>query len=480
MSRSKNFINSPGDTIKRIRENLREGRYSQADGIFVIVKELVQNAEDAKANQLMIAWTSGLPGTDHPLLRGPALLAVNDGQFRAEDGRAIRRFGLNSKAANAASIGKFGLGLKSVFHLAEVFFFIAVDERGHVVDADVLNPWSDEAGGLHPDWDEWSTTDQNQMLSFMRPVGSNGPRFCLWIPLRRKDQLGEIAPITRDVPGELDANALFAEVTPERLARLLPMLRHLQKISVRLASQASPKEQFTIRLDAATRRVDMEELDNLPPNAAQSFGGQVCITDAASHFGVIFSGKEQRRDEPDLNVLQQSEEYWPHDIAMDEATGQDKHVREKARPHAAVCFVASQTASLNARMAIHWSMFLPLSEPEVIPLPQSGWYIDLFLHGYFFVDAGRNQIEGIYAEPLASIQDSAGLRKAWNQRLARRGTLPLLPLALADITAKTSWDENTTATVTREIRAAAVFGRFQSDICRDWCWIRRFGTCQPV
>jgi hypothetical protein len=57
------------------------------------------------------------------------LVAVNDGHFRSEDGRAIRRFGLNSKAADAASIGKFGLGLISVFHLAE--------------------------SGLHPDWDDW-------------------------------------------------------------------------------------------------------------------------------------------------------------------------------------------------------------------------------------------------------------------------------------------------------------------------------------
>jgi hypothetical protein len=86
-----------------------------------------------------MAWTPQLPSAEHPWLQGPGLVVINDGRFEpAKDGRAIRRFGLNNKAADATSIGKFGLGLKSVFHLAEVFFLIAEDERGAVLDADVL------------------------------------------------------------------------------------------------------------------------------------------------------------------------------------------------------------------------------------------------------------------------------------------------------------------------------------------------------
>ena len=239
MPASKNFIVSPAVTIRQIRENLREGRYSPAEGIFGIIKELVQNAEDAKAGQLIIAWTAELPGASHPLLQGPGLVAVNDGHFRSEDGRAIRRFGLNSKAADAASIGKFGLGLKSVFHLAEIFFFTAIDERGKILDADVLNPWSDEAGGLHPDWDDWPVADQHRMQSFVRSFGSGGRRFCLWIPLRRRGRLGAVEPITRNFPGDLAVDSLFAEDMPGRLARLLPMLRHLREISVWVEAQVA-------------------------------------------------------------------------------------------------------------------------------------------------------------------------------------------------------------------------------------------------
>jgi hypothetical protein len=343
MPASKNFIVSPAVTIRQIRENLREGRYSQAEGIFGIIKELVQNAEDAKAGQLIIAWTGELPGASHPLLQGPGLVAVNDGHFRSEDGRAIRRFGLNSKAADAASIGKFGLGLKSVFHLAEIFFFTAIDERGKILDADVLNPWSDETGGLHPDWDDWPIADQNRMQSFVRSFGSGGRRFCLWIPLRRRGRLGAVEPITRNFPGDLAVDSLFAEDMPGRLARLLPMLRHLREISVWVALPEGLTRSFLVKVgDDSSRRTDMKELERLQANSPRSFAGQAIVTGAASDQRFVYSGRELRYDDPGLRALENAE-FWPQDIAMDEETGQEVHVREKARPHAAVCFAATRT-----------------------------------------------------------------------------------------------------------------------------------------
>src|SRR5689334_23246697 len=99
---NKNFGEPWEGKIERIRENLREGRYSLRDGIFPIVKELIQNAEDAPAKRLLVAWEPGLPHAEHPLLRGPGLLAINDGKFDSANGRAIREMGLSSKAADAS------------------------------------------------------------------------------------------------------------------------------------------------------------------------------------------------------------------------------------------------------------------------------------------------------------------------------------------------------------------------------------------
>src|SRR5262245_58268754 len=91
-----------------------------------ILKELLQNADDAGARKVAIGWTPG-PATEpkHELLQGPALFVANDGKFTANDAHAICRFGQNYKFGEKAVIGKFGLGLKSVFHLCEAFFYLS-------------------------------------------------------------------------------------------------------------------------------------------------------------------------------------------------------------------------------------------------------------------------------------------------------------------------------------------------------------------
>jgi hypothetical protein len=141
---------------------------------FPILKELLQNADDAGAAQLGQAATQcvfvlceqGLPDAQHALLRGPGLAVVNNGNFTPEDANSITSLGLSNKAAQTAAAGKFGLGLKSVFHWAEACFYFSphtfggdpsTQSPGH----DLLNPWSsrDTNTGRHLEWDEeWLRT----------------------------------------------------------------------------------------------------------------------------------------------------------------------------------------------------------------------------------------------------------------------------------------------------------------------------------
>src|SRR5262245_55578093 len=101
----------PLGVINLIGSNLID-RYPPAS----ILKELLQNADDAGARTVVVGWTPGAGGTPcHPLLHGPALFVVNDGELKESDALAICRFGQNYKFGEKAVIGKFGLGLKSVF-----------------------------------------------------------------------------------------------------------------------------------------------------------------------------------------------------------------------------------------------------------------------------------------------------------------------------------------------------------------------------
>src|SRR5689334_13316404 len=117
MPNARGLETNPLALIQHLQHNLID-RYPRSS----IVKELLQNAEDARASVFHLGWTPGLTAAGHPLLRGPALFTVNDGPFSERDATAICQFGLNYKAADRTAIGKFGLGLKSVFHLCEAFF----------------------------------------------------------------------------------------------------------------------------------------------------------------------------------------------------------------------------------------------------------------------------------------------------------------------------------------------------------------------
>lgn len=118
------FRVSPISVVNQIKSNLQD-RY---DSGYPILKELLQNADDAEARRFRLDALPGWPTAANPLLRGPGLLVINDGFFREEDESGITSFGESSKAADSATIGKFGFGQKAVFHLCDAFVVYA--QRG--------------------------------------------------------------------------------------------------------------------------------------------------------------------------------------------------------------------------------------------------------------------------------------------------------------------------------------------------------------
>ena len=214
------FIQDPIQFVNLIADNLRD-RYplvpeepgSPPSG-FSVFKELVQNTDDAKASELRFGRSPGLARASHPLLQAPALFFVNNGDFSESDARGIRSFGQNSKAADQASIGKFGLGMKSVFHFCEAFFFLAHD--GAKSYAEVLNPWSgaDAEQSLHPDWDsfrgEYAGLIREHLSPVVRELNSPEQLFVLWIPLRRHKDLRGAGPIIANGPQPSGSGVLWS------------------------------------------------------------------------------------------------------------------------------------------------------------------------------------------------------------------------------------------------------------------------------
>jgi hypothetical protein len=166
---------------ERLTTRLRELIRSYPAGVG-IVKEFLQNADDARAHwlRLVLDWRDfgeGLPaGALRRRLLGPALLVSNDGVFSDEDFANICRLGESGKRHSGAQTGRFGLGFNTAYNVTDHPSFVsrrwlycfdphgngAVDEPrqpGVGLDLDTLRAqepaWfsSFAAGGLRQDAD---------------------------------------------------------------------------------------------------------------------------------------------------------------------------------------------------------------------------------------------------------------------------------------------------------------------------------------
>ena len=90
-----------------------------------VIKELLQNADDAKATKMYIILderkhgTHKLPSSEWKDLQGPALLVWNDKGFSEADLKGIQKLGLGSKRKESESIGQYGIGFNVVYHLTD-------------------------------------------------------------------------------------------------------------------------------------------------------------------------------------------------------------------------------------------------------------------------------------------------------------------------------------------------------------------------
>ena len=123
------------ELTRRIQNIIREYPFD-----ITVLKELLQNADDAKAKKMCIILDKRSHGKESVLseewqeLQGPALLVWNDSTFTEKDLKGIQQLGLGSKRSDAESIGQYGIGVNVVYHLTDCPSFVTGGETLCIMD----------------------------------------------------------------------------------------------------------------------------------------------------------------------------------------------------------------------------------------------------------------------------------------------------------------------------------------------------------
>lgn len=454
------FITNSVELIQRI---LFDGRKTDE---LLVLKELVQNADDARAQVLEVGISEGLPHAQHPLLRGQGLYVVNDGPFDARHARAVRSLGGSSKVEEDSAIGKFGIGLKSVFFLGEVFFYLcrSADDDGQptLPMAQVLNPWNNGEDAENPrqEWDLFTPEDRKSMRAYLDARGVTDG-FAIWVPLRTQDSTrladGELS-VYQAYPGddhELE-RTLFSQRVYREIARMLPLMRHLRRVQFR-----APQGLVTLDVGHSDRSHYPDLVEE------HAFAGQVRGEGSPN---LQFSVSERLLTSGRIQQLRASH-HWPRR----QVAGAARQVEDKTRAHTAVA-IKRQDDQLRegrpgapARVQIQWAVFLPLGDTESIAIGGSVNF-HITLHGCFFITSDRRDILSWRDAPKTAPESSSQLQQQWNAELARKGTLPLLLPTLAAFSQQLSADEATLLTM--GIRMSRVWREHQAELCARGQWVR--------
>ena len=283
---------------------------------------------------------------------------ANDGPFFAKDRDALHLALGGSKADDTGKVGRFGVGLKSVFHICEALVYLGADKG--ILRPGALNPWAGtgeegDADPIHPDWDQVGDEDLeslHRVANLLLGKFDNG--LLQWFPLRRGEHLdraqdwpyglGQACPTAEQIGAWFGRSA--------SLALLLAQCGHIRSIE---ADRVPDPEKLQTRKKLA--RVVRPALgrdgwvgrhDDDAPTPDRTFGGKIEAGERTwSVLGIEALGLDKLR-------LRRSADDWPRDPHWQD--GRSVLVLRKALAHAAVTVLRPDNGPTKGRGArLRWA-----------------------------------------------------------------------------------------------------------------------------
>lgn len=111
-----------------------------------VLKEMLQNADDAKASEVMFITDFNTYGSEKIFdskwepLQGIALLVYDNNHFTEKDIAGIQHLGRGTKESDPTKTGQYGVGFNAVYHITDVPSFLSKSPNGIADTLCVMDP----------------------------------------------------------------------------------------------------------------------------------------------------------------------------------------------------------------------------------------------------------------------------------------------------------------------------------------------------
>ena len=108
--------------------------------LFDIYKELIQNADDCGASEIVFILDKRTHGSkkvfsnEFQSLQGPAFCFYNDKTFSENDFEALKDLGMGNKSGDTTKIRKYGVGFNTVYHLTNALQILSNSDNYLIFD----------------------------------------------------------------------------------------------------------------------------------------------------------------------------------------------------------------------------------------------------------------------------------------------------------------------------------------------------------
>ena len=400
------------EAIDNLRNNLESYRIQNNNG-FPILKELIQNANDAEATEMILKYFPGDKAAEHPLLKNKGIFIYNNGPFSSTNETAMRTIGGSDKKKDTNKVGKYGLGMKSIYHICDFFFYIVDGKR-----IEFLNPWykPQNQNYIHNDWSNISSYDEEVILKYS-PQTQKG--LSILIPGKidyedsKKNEEWHIAngnSVKMEFP--------FGANKDELIKDLMLCLALLQEVS------ADGKKHLT-KISYIINDSDEFVIEKATDNKiiCKDKNGKIIRT---SEFASFSSSKLIDESKIELFTVLDNKKLIGDKIVSDEKLRKSTFELIKTNIPSGKC---------NGKLEIKFCVFLPLQKPSSLKtdifsdsdytlLINAPYMIGHDRQGMFGYDS---LIKDVSTDIINDISYKESASKCWNQLLSQNIVFPHLP-----------------------------------------------------